>query len=105
MTLSMINATWETLALEVDQGSRRTAQVEDVASFGTALARRPHSSGAMFRGVYLILSTVWLTVDIAANAVRRHRSRRVRRYANPGPAWPAVVTGPVPLIRPRVAVA
>ncbi|RKS06598.1 hypothetical protein DFP74_2238 [Nocardiopsis sp. Huas11] len=107
MTLSLINATRVQLALEVDQESRHdhTVRVADVASFGTALARRPHSSGATFRGVYLILSTVWLTVDIAANAVRRHRSRRVRRYANPGPAWPAVVTGPVPLIRPRVAVA
>ncbi|KOX08871.1 hypothetical protein ADL05_27580 [Nocardiopsis sp. NRRL B-16309] len=59
----------------------------------------------MFRRVDLILSTVWLTVDIAAYTVRRHRSRRVRRYADPGSAWPSVVTGPVSLIRPREAVA
>ncbi|WP_026122431.1 hypothetical protein [Nocardiopsis halotolerans] len=104
MTLSMINATGEQLALEVDQGSRHghMARVADVASFGVGLVRQSRSSGAMFRYVCLVLTTVRLTVNID---VRRRRARRVRRYANPGLAWPSAVTGPVPLVRPRAAVA
>lgn len=104
MTLSIINAIGEQLALGVDQETCRdhASQVEAVTPLGVGLVRRPRSSGAMFRYVCLVLTTVRSAANID---VRRRRARRVRRYANPGLAWPSVVTGPVPLVRPRAAVA
>ncbi|MEU5858659.1 hypothetical protein ABZ799_25325 [Nocardiopsis dassonvillei] len=104
MTLSLINAIGEQLALGVDPEACRdhASQVEAVTPFGAGLVRRPRSSGAVFRYVYLVLTTARLTANID---VRRRRARRVRRYADPGLAWPSVVTGPVPLVRPRAAVA
>lgn len=100
----MIKAIGEQLALGADQETCRdhASQVEAVTPFGAGLVRRPCSSGAMFRCVYLVLTTARLAANIN---VRRRRARRVRRYANPGLAWPSVVTGPVPLVQPRAAVA
>lgn len=59
-------------------------------------------SALFLRLIALVASALWLVGRAAAHAVRR-RGSRVRRYAQPGPARPHVITGPIPLITPRTA--